>query len=1021
MGLSTNTYPYTGGVKQFSATFADGYIEREHVTAYVTGQVDGLGDQVYLTFEWTTDSTITVTSALTVGDEVTVERTVPKTSVLVDLDENGAITREGLSRNNRQALHAVHEVIDGRLEISVLNTVNDLISQVAILSDTSDTIAVDVADLYVKLAAEVAAREYGDGAFGDTYFAGPWDASTGRFPTGRGEFGDQGAVRNNDYFEVSTAGTVDGEDFEVGERIKALVDTPSDTTLAGNWYHPDTSALLAPLTARVVSLEDHAYIDARDFDVLANGVNARDGYEAALIEGASTGKPVKLPAGEILIAGDPLNTALGRGQKVKVFGDGGTRLFVDANLSATSTEILATTLAVDANQFDITITLASVAGIELGDLLYIDTDTPVETGWRYRKQCIRRVAGVVGNVVQLDQALDFWFTTAEQTTVNVYAPGTFCSDGLDWEFNGNVSNNDRKMALRWLVGSRVTNGLMVGQAPGWNANWTDGFKTIGCDDTIYDGMDFEKLRYAPQITSGSRYTQVKNGYVKECRHLDCNNWSQDTLFENLQGIATDGIIQCHPCIRPTWRNCHDSVTRAGLYGIDLRGLGETVENCSTHSVNGANANTNSIVLDSDYAEMAGTFTRRVSGLRAPYSGIRAGQEGLFLVENSYVYSIDESQYTQDHCTISVDDLTRTVVQKPENFDPDTAGPFALGDMRGRTANVPVSAGYRTRTVQSYIDSATTASPVVIETLQKHNLETGDEIEIDGVSGMTELNGNTYAVTVVDDYSVSLGVDGSAYTAYTSGGTIALQTPNTAVTNITSADPAVITAAGHGLSNGDIIWLAGVGGMSEIDRRYFKVVSALANTFAVQTVDGDPIDATGYTAYTSGGIVTRQEVVATVDAATSPQCGIKTGLSLRSVVFSGNENGVEFRRIPLKYRAFAGGNVDQKTRFGTLTVTATSNVGRSVAKHSYAYDAQSGLLDVSDNFSSVPNNSIAATVDFAQRHYIHEVRDDEGAANWLSQVGARHYFTFDVLVDMTSSARFLNEVIVEFDEVVQGGG
>lgn len=130
MGLSTNTYTYSGGSKQFSATFADGYIEQSHVTAYVVGAVDGLGDQVYLNFTWTSESQITVTDSLTVGDEVTVERTVPKDNVLVDLDENGAITREGLARNNRQALHAVHEVIDGRLENSLITAVNELVARV---------------------------------------------------------------------------------------------------------------------------------------------------------------------------------------------------------------------------------------------------------------------------------------------------------------------------------------------------------------------------------------------------------------------------------------------------------------------------------------------------------------------------------------------------------------------------------------------------------------------------------------------------------------------------------------------------------------------------------------------------------------------------------------------------------------------------------------------------------------------------------------------------------------------------
>jgi len=68
-----------------------------------------------------------------------------------------------------------------------------------------------------------------------------------------------------------------------------------------------------------------------------------------------------------------------------------------------------------------------------------------------------------------------------------------------------------------------------------------------------------------------------------------------------------------------------------------------------------------------------------------------------------------------------------------------------------------------------ITGATVASPVVITDVA-HGLTTGDEVYISGVLGMTDLNDEIYTVTVIDVDSFSLGVDGSAYTAYTSGGT-----------------------------------------------------------------------------------------------------------------------------------------------------------------------------------------------------------------------------------------------------------
>lgn len=70
-----------------------------------------------------------------------------------------------------------------------------------------------------------------------------------------------------------------------------------------------------------------------------------------------------------------------------------------------------------------------------------------------------------------------------------------------------------------------------------------------------------------------------------------------------------------------------------------------------------------------------------------------------------------------------------------------------------------------------ITGATQANPVVV-TAVDHGLETGDKVTILNVAGMTQINSSTpFTITVVNDDSFSLnGIDGTSYTAYTSGGT-----------------------------------------------------------------------------------------------------------------------------------------------------------------------------------------------------------------------------------------------------------
>jgi hypothetical protein len=86
-----------------------------------------------------------------------------------------------------------------------------------------------------------------------------------------------------------------------------------------------------------------------------------------------------------------------------------------------------------------------------------------------------------------------------------------------------------------------------------------------------------------------------------------------------------------------------------------------------------------------------------------------------------------------------------------------------------------------------------------------------------------------------------------------GSTIAVLTdydaasPSQAITAITKADPAVVTSTAHGLSDGDVVRIFGVGGMVEVNNTSFIVDVINSSTFSL--VD---TDSTGYGTYTSGG-------------------------------------------------------------------------------------------------------------------------------------------------------------------------
>lgn len=78
------------------------------------------------------------------------------------------------------------------------------------------------------------------------------------------------------------------------------------------------------------------------------------------------------------------------------------------------------------------------------------------------------------------------------------------------------------------------------------------------------------------------------------------------------------------------------------------------------------------------------------------------------------------------------------------------------------------------------------------------------------------------------------------------------TSSITITGITQANPGVVTAAGHGLVDGQEVYLAGIVGMTELNGTIVKAASVTTNTFALQDQDGNDIDTSGYTAYSSGG-------------------------------------------------------------------------------------------------------------------------------------------------------------------------
>lgn len=147
-----------------------------------------------------------------------------------------------------------------------------------------------------------------------------------------------------------------------------------------------------------------------------------------------------------------------------------------------------------------------------------------------------------------------------------------------------------------------------------------------------------------------------------------------------------------------------------------------------------------------------------------------------------------------------------------------------------------------------ISGVTKASQAVV-TSNGHGFANNDYIYITGVSGMTQLNTKRYQVANVTTNNFKIKnadtgayINSSSYSTYSSGGTIQKCFTQTCEVRV--------SASSHGFSNGDFVYVTGVGGMTQINNSAgttWVVKDSAASTFILTGTTG-----TTYSNYSSGG-------------------------------------------------------------------------------------------------------------------------------------------------------------------------
>jgi Flp pilus assembly protein TadG len=103
-----------------------------------------------------------------------------------------------------------------------------------------------------------------------------------------------------------------------------------------------------------------------------------------------------------------------------------------------------------------------------------------------------------------------------------------------------------------------------------------------------------------------------------------------------------------------------------------------------------------------------------------------------------------------------------------------------------------------------------------------------------------VNPGAYAATARGAISTSVNITGAVINL--------AGTPKT-ITAATTARPVVITSSSHGFSNGDVVWISGATGMTQLNNKPYEVRNKTRDTFELYTLNGFRVDGRNYSTHT----------------------------------------------------------------------------------------------------------------------------------------------------------------------------
>lgn len=230
--------------------------------------------------------------------------------------------------------------------------------------------------------------------------------------------------------------------------------------------------------------------------------------------------------------------------------------------------------------------LNSLADIEVGDLLYIETTIAPSSEWADTKKDCVRVQGFSGAYVILEESLNFGYDPSDAgLQVMTYKPKRLTIKSPHLIMSSDASPRVL-FEIRGCQDVVLDKPYITGSLP---FNFVTNIFRVGivlyrCFGAVVENPVLTNMSYPIELDGGTRNVRANNVIANGCRHtIEAADWSSNLTVDGLDASACYSAVSAHPSFNVFFRNfsCRREVGLANVRTINGGIYNGTIETFST--------------------------------------------------------------------------------------------------------------------------------------------------------------------------------------------------------------------------------------------------------------------------------------------------------------------------------------------------------------------------------------------------------------------------------------------------------